>query len=86
MVRELLAAGADPNLRTTVNESQRQVSGEPRAQYRPAGGYTALMFAARQGCLDCAKALVAKGAKIDYADPEGVTALVQFLKDFEAAG
>jgi ankyrin repeat protein len=82
MVRELLAAGADPNLRTTVNESQRQVSGEPRAQYRPAGGYTALMFAARQGCLDCAKALVAKGARIDYADPEGVTALILAVNNF----
>jgi ankyrin repeat protein len=82
MVRELLAAGADPNLRTTVNESQRQVSGEPRAQYRPAGGYTALMFAARQGCLDCVKALVAKGAKVDYADPEGVTALILAVNNF----
>jgi len=82
MVRELLSAGADPNLATVVNQSQRQVSGEPRAQYRPAGGYTALMFAARQGCLDCVKALVGKGAKIDYADPEGVTPLILAVNNF----
>ena len=82
MVRELIAHGADVNARTTVNEHQRQVSGEPRAQYRPAGGFTPLMFAARQGCLDCVKALAAKGAQIDYADPEGVTALIVAVNNF----
>jgi ankyrin repeat protein len=82
MVRELIAHGANVNAATLVNLDQRQVSGEPRAQYRPAGGFTALMFAARQGCLDCAKALVEKGAKIDYADPEGVTPLILAVNNF----
>ena len=82
MVRELLARGADANAVTAINQNQRQVSGEPRAQYRPAGGFTALMFAARQGCLDCAKHLVEKGAKIDYADPEGVTPLLVAVNNF----
>ena len=82
MVRELLARGAAVNAVTLVTQSQRQVSGEPRAQYRPAGGFTALMFAARQGCLDCAKHLVEKGAKIDYADPEGVTPLILAVNNF----
>lgn len=82
MVRELLAHGANVNVSTLVNESQRQVSGEPRAQYRPAGGFTALMFAARQGCLECAKALVEKGARVDYTDPEGVTPLILAVNNF----
>lgn len=82
MVRELIAQGADVNARTAVNEHQRQVSGEPRAQYRPAGGFTPLLFAARQGCLDCVKALVGKGAQIDYTDPEGVTALIVAVNNF----
>ena len=82
MVRELLAQGADPNARTFVNEDLRQVSGEPRAQYRSSGGLTPLLFAAREGCLDCAKALVAKGARIDDADPEGVTPLIVAVNNF----
>ena len=82
MIRELLAHGADVNAATPVNESQRQVSGEPRAQYRPAGGFTALMFAARQGCLECAKLLVGKGARVDYTDPEGVTPLILAVNNF----
>ena len=82
MVRELLARGADANAVTLVNQSQRQVSGEPRAQYRPAGGFTALMFAARQGCLACARHLVEKGARIDHADPEGVTPLILAVNNF----
>ena len=82
MVRELLSHGADVNAYTFINNSQRQVSGEPRAQYRPAGGFTALLFASRQGCLECVKALVGKGAQIDYTDPEGVTALIVAVNNF----
>jgi ankyrin repeat protein len=52
------------------------VSGEPRAQPRPPGGETALLFAAREGCMDCVRALRERGAKLDLADPEGVTPLI----------
>jgi ankyrin repeat protein len=75
VVRELIAHGADVNLRSTVNNWQRQVTGEPRAVYRPAGGLTPLLFAARQGCVECVDALVSAGAGIDVADPEGITPL-----------
>ena len=75
VVRELIARGADVNLRSTVNNWQRQVTGEPRAVYRPAGGLTPLLFAARQGCMECVDALVSAGAGIDVADPEGITPL-----------
>lgn len=82
MVRLLVRQGADVEAETTVNRNQRQVSGEPRAQHRPSGGFTPLMFAARQGCLDCAKALVEAGAKVDRADPDGVTPLIYATNNF----
>jgi uncharacterized protein len=82
MVRLLIKHGADVDARTIINTNQRQVSGEPRAQHRPSGGLTALMFAARQGCLECAQALVEAGAEVDFADPDGVTPLIYATNNF----
>jgi uncharacterized protein len=82
MVRVLLKAGADPAIVSVVPQHQRQVSGEPRAQHRLAGGFTALLFATRQGCFDCVKALVEKGANIEQADPEGITPLITAIDNF----
>ena len=63
--------GADVNARSTVNNWQRQVTAEPRAIYRPAGGLTPLLYAAREGCVECARALVDAGADLNLADPGG---------------
>src|SRR5262249_6177700 len=79
MVRELLAHGAQADAKTAVDLMTPLVSGEPRAQPRTPGGMTALLFAAREGCVECAKALVEKGAKVDLPDPEGVTPLLSSL-------
>jgi ankyrin len=76
MVQELIAQGAQVNARSMVNDWQRQVTAEPRAIYRPAGGLTPLLYAAREGCVDCARALVEKGAEINLADPEGLGPLL----------
>jgi ankyrin repeat protein len=76
MIRELTARGADVNARSMVNDWERQVTGEPRAIHRPAGGLTALLYAVREGCLACAQALVDAGADPEMADPEGVTPLI----------
>jgi uncharacterized protein len=76
MMRELLAHGAEVDTSSDPDLMTPLVSGEPRAQPRPPGGMTAMLFAAREGCMDCVKALAEKGAKLDLADPEGVTPLI----------
>jgi ankyrin repeat protein len=76
MVTLLVAHGADVNARTDVHVNEVRVSAEPRVQYNPSGGLTPLIYAARSGCLACAKALVEGGADIDAYDPDGVTALI----------
>src|SRR5207249_11287551 len=62
MVKELVAHGANVNARSNVNNFQRQVTAEPGAIYRPAGGVTALLYSAREGCLDCTRSLAEGGA------------------------
>jgi ankyrin repeat protein len=58
------------------------VTAEPRAQARPAGGLTALLYASRQGCLECVEALIAAKADVNLADPEGVTPLIVAVNNF----
>jgi ankyrin repeat protein len=51
------------------------VTVEPRATYRTPGGLTPLLYATREGCIDCVTALVEGGANVDLQDPEGITPL-----------
>jgi ankyrin repeat protein len=76
MMRELIARGADVNARSAVQHWERQVTSEPREKWLPPGGFMALHFAARQGCLDCAKILVDAKADINATDPDGNSAVV----------
>ncbi len=82
MVELLIANGAAVDARSNVNEWERQVTGEPRRMYRPFGGLTPLLFAAREGCLECARALIDGGANIDLADPKNVTPLFLSIDNF----
>ena len=79
MMRELLARGAVVDAKSALDLMTPLVSSEPRAQPRPPGGMTAMLFAVREGCLDCVKALIEKGAKVDLPDPEGVTPLISAI-------
>ena len=76
MVRFLIAHGADPNARSTVRVWARQVTAEPRPQNRPQGGFTPLLLTAREGCTECARALVEGKADINLADPDNITPLL----------
>ena len=82
MVQLLIEHGAEVDARSAVNDWPRQVTGEPRRMYRPFGGLTPLLFAAREGCLDCVRALVEAGANVDLPDPKGVTALFLAIDNF----
>jgi ankyrin repeat protein len=82
MVQLLIRSGADLDARSQVNKGPRQVSAEPRIQWRPAGGLTALLYASRQGCLACVRHLVEAGADVNLADPKGVTPLIMATTNF----
>jgi hypothetical protein len=79
MVRLLLEHGAEVEARSTVNEWERMVTAEPRQKNLMSGGFTPLLYAARQGCRECASLLLDAGAKVDLTDPDGVTPLLSAL-------
>jgi ankyrin repeat protein len=76
IVKLLLAKGANVKARALYRDWDSQISSEPRAQYRPVGGLTALLYAARNGCYACAEALIGAGADVNVPTPEGVTPLM----------
>jgi ankyrin repeat protein len=75
MVKFLVARGADVNARGVVRNWERKVITEPRPKDMNQGGFTPLLYAAREGCVDCARYLVAGGADLNLSDPHLVTPL-----------
>jgi len=86
-VGALAAAGADLNARSTVTDYPHTPPGvigdkvEEGASYvgqsvLPKGGWTALMYASRQGALAAATALADAGANLYAVDPDGSSALM----------
>ena len=61
MMRLLIARGADVNARSTVRDYQRHVTAEGRPKNLDSGGFTPLLYAARENCLACADVLIASG-------------------------
>jgi ankyrin repeat protein len=72
----LLSKDANPKPRALYSDWDSQITSEPRAQYRPVGGLTAMLYAARDGCYDCVEALIGAGADVNVPTPEGVSALM----------
>ena len=72
-MRVLIEHGAQLDARSTHNQWARQTTAEPREKWLPSGSLTPLMFAARQGCVECAKVLVQAKANINAVDPDGIS-------------
>jgi ankyrin repeat protein len=79
----LIAHGADVRARAAANDWGSQITSEPRAQYRPTGGLTPLLYAARAGCVDCVRSILAAGEHVDRPTPDGVTALMLAIDNYE---
>ncbi len=79
MVAFLISKGAGVNVRPQANDWPNQMTSEPRVQYRPTGGLTPLLYAARGGCQGCVEALLKGGADIDLPNPDGMTPLMMAI-------
>jgi ankyrin repeat protein len=88
MIAALAEHGADVNARSNLEEWERQVTAEPRDKWLPPGALTPLLFAAREGCVECVPALIERGAEIDATTPDGISAVVMALINghFDVAG
>ncbi|MDR2214603.1 MAG: ankyrin repeat domain-containing protein [Nevskiaceae bacterium] len=75
MIAFLLSKGAQVDVRSTVRDWQRRVTAEGRPKDMNRGGFTPLLFAAREGCVACLRELLEGGADINLPDPDDVTAL-----------
>jgi ankyrin repeat protein len=75
MVKLLASRGADVNERGMIHQWERKVITEPRPKDMNKGGFTPLLYAAREGCVECARNLIAAGADPDLEDPDRVTPL-----------
>jgi uncharacterized protein len=73
VVRLLVQRGATVNIRSTQNQWARQNTSEPREKWLPLGDLSPLMFASRQGCLECVKILHEAKAHLNAVDPDGIT-------------
>src|SRR5688572_4377873 len=75
MIELLISRGAAVDARSAVRDYQRHVQAEGRPKSLDSGGFTPLLYAARENCMACVDTLLARGADIDLPDPDGVTPL-----------
>jgi ankyrin repeat protein len=76
MMQLLISKGADVNARGIDRDYQRHVTAEGRPKSLDSGGFTPLLYAARENCSACVKVLVDNKADIDMQDPDGVSPLM----------
>jgi ankyrin repeat protein len=75
MMELLIAHGADVDARSTNRDYQRHVTAEGRPKSLDSGGFTPLLYAARENCVACVEVLLQHGADINLPDPDGVSPL-----------
>jgi ankyrin repeat protein len=71
MVELLADKGADVNSRSAVRDFLRVATAESRAKQLDRGGFTPLMYAARENCGACVEVLLKHKVDINLPDPSG---------------
>ena len=83
VVRVLTERGAQVNARSRVFDfTQIKVKQGSVPMNYPRGGFTALLFAAREGALESGQALVNAKADVNLGDPDGTTPLIEAIINF----
>jgi ankyrin repeat protein len=73
MVELLAAKGADVNARSLIRDYQRVATAESRAKFLDRGGFTPLLYAARENCRECVDVLLKHKVDGDLPDPSGMS-------------
>ena len=83
LAAKLIEAKKDANLNDhgKINQWERKVIQEPRPKDMNKGGFTALHYAAREGCSACVENLLAAHADPDSEDPDRETPLLLALEN-----
>jgi ankyrin repeat protein len=81
MVKFLASKDANLNDHGKINQWQRKIIQEPRPKDMNKGGFTALHYAAREGCAACVQNLLAAGADPNSEDPDRETPLLLALEN-----
>jgi uncharacterized protein len=76
MVELLTSRGADVNARSLIRDYQRVATAESRAKQLDRGGFTPLMYAARENCGACLEVLLKHKVDVDLPDPSGMAPMV----------